>query len=38
MGWATRAPNESKTLENLLLEADAAMYRAKGHKARVRRA
>jgi diguanylate cyclase (GGDEF)-like protein/PAS domain S-box-containing protein len=38
MGWATRAPNESKTLENLLLEADAAMYRSKGHKARVRRA
>jgi diguanylate cyclase (GGDEF)-like protein/PAS domain S-box-containing protein len=38
MGWATRAPNESRTLENLLVEADAAMYRAKGVKARVRRA
>jgi diguanylate cyclase (GGDEF)-like protein len=37
VGWATRAPCESKTLEYLLVEADAAMYRAKGLKARLPR-
>ncbi len=29
VGWATRAPRESKSLDDLLAEADRAMYRAK---------
>ena len=30
MGWAARAPGESKTVEDLLVEADRAMYRSEG--------
>ena len=32
MGWAARTPGESKTVEDLLVEADRAMYRAKATK------
>ena len=34
VGWAARSPRESKTVDNLLLEADSAMYSAKAVKAR----
>ena len=35
MGWAIRAPDESKTIEDLVVEADHAMYRAKATKRRM---